>query len=68
MIVLDCVLLLIVHCRIVSLEIIKGRAQYTENVHCRIGSLEMTDDTVTLTRHVHCRIGSLEKSKRQRAS
>ena len=61
---LQCLVSLVDHCRIGSLEnVMNLEAQYKKD-HCRIGSLEM--DYYPDNRLVgdHCRIGSLEISYR----
>ena len=54
-------LLILVHCRIGSLEIRRNRTVQRHFVHCRIGSLETLIGFGIDFENVHCRIGSLEK-------
>ena len=54
--------LLIVICRIGSLEMEHIQYNQQEQVICRIGSLEMFDNTIRIQIRVICRIGSLEKN------
>ena len=49
-----------VHCRVGSLESMKGRAGALLVVHCRVGSLEMMLREGRNPAEVHCRVGSLE--------
>ena len=54
-------ILILVNCRIGSLENPRRRAYYTLNVNCRIGSLEKMNTPAPDVSEVNCRIGSLEK-------
>ena len=56
-----CILCIVVHCRIGSLEIEKIDMKQIDKVHCRIGSLESFMKSISITQIVHCCIGSLEK-------
>ncbi len=52
--------LILVHCRIGSLENETACGRCGCGVHCRIGSLEISHEQRLLLLNVHCRIGSLE--------
>ena len=53
-------ILLVVNCRIGSLERHTHRVDADINVNCRIGSLEMDEVKETILNVVNCRVGSLE--------
>ena len=54
------VYLVLVHCRVGSLEIEYNRLTAAGKVHCRVGSLEIIAKGFKRFLRVHCRVGSLE--------
>ena len=54
------VYMVLVHCRVGSLEIFGSKQARKFQVHCRVGSLEKEDFSWFINRGVHCRVGSLE--------
>ena len=54
------VCLVLVHCRVGSLEIKCPAMPPLRRVHCRVGSLEIVATSRLVAIIVHCRVGSLE--------
>ena len=52
--------ILVVHCHVGSLEIIKSQHQQYLIVHCHVGSLENFKNNTIGFIVVHCHVGSLE--------
>ena len=57
--------ILLVYCRIGSLENVEVAGDAEELVYCRIGSLEIAWKNSKTFASVYCRIGSLETSKEE---
>ena len=58
------VCLVLVHCRVGSLEMLGQQRIDFYWVHCRVGSLEMLGIFVSVVCWVHCRVGSSPSLKK----